>query len=60
MNADIARRLVMAAYEQGWRDACDDHLAQKSHANYPIGEGKRRDVASLLDGLDPLDLLGLR
>jgi hypothetical protein len=30
------------AYEQGWRDACDDHLEQKQDPSHPIGARKRK------------------
>lgn len=26
-----------AAYEQGWRDACDDHLDQRQNPDHPLG-----------------------
>ena len=60
MNRKIARALVNAAYEQGWRDACDDQMEQQANPKYPIGRGKHAGVDSLLVTLDPYDLLGLR
>lgn len=29
---------LQAAYERGWRDACDDHLDQDKDPAHPIGE----------------------
>lgn len=61
MNAkDVIRALVQNAYENGWRDACSDHMAQIKNASYPIGEGKADDVDDVLSALDPNDLLDLR
>ena len=60
MTPETARRLVEAAYEHGWRDACDDWLEQQRNPEHPIGRGKARDVDSLLGSLDPHNLLGLR
>lgn len=59
IGTEIGRALAMAAYEQGWRDACDDSLKQSRDASYPIGGGKSSDVSEVLARLDPHDLLGL-
>lgn len=59
MRATI-RALVKHAYEQGWSDACGDHLAQQQNADVPIGQGKAPGVDDVLLTLDPHDLLGLR
>lgn len=38
---EIAEKDAAAAYEQGWRDACDDFNDQKKDPNHPIGERKK-------------------
>lgn len=48
-------RIAEAAYEAGWRDACDDHMQQATDARHPLGTRKR---AGVLRRLDPLNLLG--
>lgn len=66
MGKAQVRRLTLLAYEQGWRDACDDHLQQNGtrdqagDPSHPIGTRHRRDVDTLLGFLDPHNLLGLR
>ena len=60
MNRKILRRVIEAAYEHGWRDACSDHMSQERDPEYPIGRGKAVSVDSLLGSLDPHDLLTLR
>ena len=60
MNRKTARRLVQAAYEQGWSDACRDHLEQRANPEHPIGDRKHRGVDTLLATLDEHDILGLR
>lgn len=32
---------IQDAYEQGWRDACDDHLEQGRNPMHPIGRRKQ-------------------
>lgn len=56
----IVRALVWAAYEQGWRNACDDQLQQDCDPKYPIGHGHRSTVDEVLVDLDPNNLIGLR
>lgn len=60
MSPEMIRRLVMLAYDQGWRDACNDHLKQGRDPDYPIGRGGRGSVEAVLMELDPRDVLGLR
>lgn len=65
VTAASVRRLVALAYEQGWRDACDDFLEQggtptvAGNAQHPIG-ARHRAADALIPLLDPNDLLGLR
>jgi hypothetical protein len=35
---EVAAEQAQAAYERGWRDACDDHLDQAADPDHPIGE----------------------
>lgn len=56
----VVRRLVAFAYEDGWRDACDDHMQQRKDPEHPIGAGRRREVDDILARLDHHDVLGLR
>lgn len=35
---ELAENQLQAAYERGWRDACDDHLDQDADPTHPIGE----------------------
>lgn len=58
--ATTVRALVYAAYELGWRNACDDHIVQVQDREHPIGERRHRGVDSVLANLDPNDLLNLR
>ena len=60
MNRKTARRLLEAAYEHGWRDACNDFIEQEQNPEHPIGRSKAVTVDSLLGSLDPHNLLGLR
>ena len=59
-NKTTIRALTRAAYEQGWRDACDDFMQQASDPQHPIGRRKKGDYADVLVVLDPKNLLGLR
>jgi hypothetical protein len=56
----VIRALVYAAYELGWRNACDDHLEQQRDPDHPIGESRHMGVGSVLVDLDPNDLLRLQ
>ena len=60
MDKETVRRIVTAAYEAGWADACDDHNLQASDASHAIGTSRVRNVDDLLIELDPFDLLGVR
>lgn len=39
---EAAAPLIQAAYERGWRDACDDHLQQTQDPTHPIGARLQR------------------
>lgn len=39
--------LVRAAYDEGWHDACSDHLAQEHDPAHPIGAGRKTDPTAL-------------
>lgn len=43
------REAVQAAYEAGWRDACDDHRQQAGDAAHPIGNRYRPNYAEEVD-----------
>lgn len=58
--AATVRALVYAAYELGWANACHDHITQRAESTYPIGEGRALGVDSILNQLDPNDLLKLQ
>ena len=50
------------AYEQGWRDACDDHLEQRGTAakpgnpNHPIGARKREHYPRAAAGYETTEV----
>lgn len=62
----MIRRLVLLAYEQGWRDACDDHLQQRgtreqaADETHPIGARHKAAVDDVLAVVDPTNLFDLR
>lgn len=46
----VAAEQAAAAYEQGWRDACDDWLQQRDDPSHPLGSRKSWPKQEAVEG----------